>query len=167
MYDMGRLVLLEELSSLLLVPMSDIALIAYACHANSRCVPQVRLRGANKEPFLATALSEVRVCGLVLDNILDALADETSTTSNKDSSRHCFRCRRLPVAIDRELWGWVNEDVEEDVSDPTKLLTFSWALAIHADCARRASWECRERPVFAIILPGSGLEDIEIIRPAT
>lgn len=163
MYDMGRLVLLEELSSLLLVPMSDIALIAYVCHANSRCVPQVRLRGANKEPFLATALSEVRVCGLVLDNILDALADETSTTSNKDSSRHCFRCRRLPVAIDRELWGWVNEDVEEDVSDLPSYLRSHGRLrsTLTARVARRGN------VASALYSRSYYLEDIEVMRPAT
>ena len=89
MDDMCWLVLFKQLPRLLLIPDSMHALSSILLQYMQMYPPQVCLRRAYEEPLLAIALTKVRVCGLVLDNILDALADKAGTASYEDADRHC------------------------------------------------------------------------------
>ena len=89
MDDMCRLVLLKQLLGLLLVT-SVVAQHYNFPAACEYCIPEICFRGPNEDPFLARPLSEARALGLGLNNILDGLADETSSASDQND-RHIVR----------------------------------------------------------------------------
>ena len=96
-------------------------------------IPQVCLRRTNEEPLLAIPLSEVRVRGLVLDNVPDTLTNEAGATSYEYSYRHRERSslvgRRVRRVIDE---GERGEEGEEEWKCITEIYYGLWALLEHA-----------------------------------
>ena len=108
-------------------------------------IPQVCLRRTNEEPLLAIPLSEVRVRGLVLDNVPDTLTNEAGATSYEDSYRHYRRSylvgRRVRKVIDE---GEREKEGEEEWKCITEIYYGLWALLEHDSSQRRSAVEERE-----------------------